>query len=555
MHGWTIAYGFKQSSEMICDEQLWFHNFSLNKFPKDRVDKESDEKKVFFDGYVFDKERYTTGSDDWETVLFQRICSDLPSTLKELRGGFCGFTFDKKSGEVQAFTDHVSNKSLYYYVNDSKWMVGTNIDDMVKVLKTNGCNLTFNNNAAKYMLTYGFMLDESTFVSEIRRILPGQIISILSGKVSEKIYYQLNHKEKDMSEDEAVELVDCCFREAVRREFEKDKEYGYKHLVDLSGGLDSRMTSWVAHEVGYTDQINFTYSRAGYLDEKIATEIAKHLKHEFVFKMLDDIAWMKDLEEIVSLNNGASLFLGISGGRRALELIDTNQFGIEHTGMIGDAILSTFYHDEAFSSGAPQFGYNRYSDRLKCEFDISILDRYPTQEIFAVYTRGILGAQSSYMIRQHYVETSSPFMDVDFLEAVFSLPFRYRNKHYIYLKWLKEKYPEATFFGWEKWGGINPRTDQVWKRRIKTTKRLAQNFISNISGKTNDYHMTPMDYWYSKDRSVQDYFDQFYQQVIHEAKIAELLRKDIQVMYEDGNVFEKGMALTVLAEIKRYFLD
>ena len=35
-----------------------------------------------------------------------------------------------------------------------------------------------------------------------------------------------------MTEDEAIELVDQSFRKAVKREFEKDKEYGYKHLVD-----------------------------------------------------------------------------------------------------------------------------------------------------------------------------------------------------------------------------------------------------------------------------------------------------------------------------------
>lgn len=56
-------------------------------------------------------------------------------------------------------------------------------------------------------------------------------------------YYSLDnsHVKQDMTAEDAVELIDRYFRQAVKREFDKDKEYGYEHLVDLSGGLDSRM--------------------------------------------------------------------------------------------------------------------------------------------------------------------------------------------------------------------------------------------------------------------------------------------------------------------------
>ena len=298
-----------------------------------------------------------------------------------------------------------------------------------------------------------------------------------------------------------------------------------------------------------------TYSRSGYLDEEIARKVAGYLRHEYIFKMLDDAAWMKDIDDITSLNNGAALFLGITGGSRMLGLLNTDQFGIEHTGMIGDAILSTFYHDRDFNFGPPRLGFHRYSERLQYSFDEKILSKYPCQEMFAIYTRGILGAQSSYITRQHYVETSSPFMDVDFLETVFSIPFEYRDRHHIYLRWMKEKYPQATEFGWEKWGGIKPREDQIWKRRFRTLHRLLDMKVATLLGKSSIDNMTPVDYWYNKEPSIQMKFEQYYRGYVNSPMISDALRADIQKMYKEGTVMEKGMALTVLAEVKKYFTE
>lgn len=59
-------------------------------------------------------------------------------------------------------------------------------------------------------------------------------------------------------------------------------------MVDLSGGLDSRMVSWVANDMGYKEQLNISYCKEGYYDEKISKEIAKYLNHEYIFKYLDD---------------------------------------------------------------------------------------------------------------------------------------------------------------------------------------------------------------------------------------------------------------------------
>lgn len=557
MYGWVITNNLDTTYISGCTNlgKLLFCDDSLNKFPNDRIQIETDKRTFFLDGYIYNKDKFAGEREEWKCSFVNKVMRDFPGVLTELRGGFRGILFNKEADEVITFTDQIANKAIYYYVSGDKWMVGTHLNDMVAVLKANDQKLTFNDTAAKYMLSYGYMLDDSTFIKEIHRVLPGEYVTINEGKATSERYYLIPNQEIQMTEEEAVERIDASFRQAVQREFEKDKEYGYRHLVDLSGGLDSRMTCWVAHSMGYTDQVNMTYSRSGYLDEEIARKVAGYLKHEYIFKMLDDAAWMKDIDDITSLNNGAALFLGITGGSRMLGLLNTDQFGIEHTGMIGDAILSTFYHDRDFNFGPPRLGFHRYSERLQYSFDEKILSRYPCQEMFAIYTRGILGAQSSYITRQNYVETSSPFMDVDFLETVFSIPFEYRDRHHIYLRWMKERYPQATEFGWEKWGGIKPREDQIWKRRFRTLHRLLDMKAAALTGRNSIDNMTPVDYWYNEDPSIQMKFEQYYQSYVNSTEIPDTLRVDIQKLYEEGSVMEKGMALTVLAEIKKYFTE
>ena len=531
------------------------YNHILNKFPKDQVFCDRNNRICFLDGYVHNKHDFIEdSSQNWSESFTDAVSEDLAQSLSKLRGGFCGYVYDKNTETVAAYVDQVSVKSLYYYADEEGWIISSCLEYMVKVLHSNEFTYDFNETAAKYMLTYGYMIDDSTFIKQIHRVLPGNFVRLDRGITESVRYYSINNKEIQMTENEAVEKIDAAFRQAVAREFDKDREYGYRHLVDLSGGLDSRMVSWVAHDMGYTDQVNITYCQNGYRDEKISKKIAESLQHEYIFKALDDAQWMFDIDKITSENNGAALCSGITGGDRMLQILNSDMFGIEHTGMIGDAILSTFYHDKEFNYSKPRFGLHMHSERLKYEWNSAILEEYPCQEMFAVYTRGILGAQSSYMIRQQYVETASPFMDVDFLDTIFSVPFEFRNRHHIYLKWMKDKYPGSAEFGWEKWGGIKPKESHIFFRKIRTTERLLWMGFCKIFKIVNEDTMAPLDLWYRNDKELQAFWTQYFNDNIKNPILNKELVKDIVFLYEEGDVTEKSMALTVLAMAKKYFL-
>ena len=139
-----------------------------------------------------------------------------------------------------------------------------------------------------------------------------------------------------MGMNEAIELIDQGFRKAVKRCFDKDTEYGYKyHLVDLSGGLDSRMTTWVAHDMGYRNIVNICYSQSTSLDCQYAKDVAHFLGNQFYVKYLDEASFVREVEEVTKKNFGMGYYAGITGGNQFLKFLNFRVLGLEHTGQLG----------------------------------------------------------------------------------------------------------------------------------------------------------------------------------------------------------------------------
>jgi asparagine synthase (glutamine-hydrolysing) len=403
------------------------------------------------------------------------------------------------------------------------------------------------------MLTYGYMLDDSTYVQEIHRLMPGCFCVIGKDSIQMTQYYKIGVPERQMSKEEAIEILDKAFRRAIAREFDKDREYGYRHLVDLSAGLDSRMVSFVADDMGYTDQLNITYSKLGYQDDTIPAKMARHMGHEYLFKSLDDIKWMYDIDEMTLKNNGAAACLGMTGGNRLLQSLNLEHYGIEHTGISVEIPISGYYHDKETACGKPQFGLNGYSTRLHYDFDEKILDQYETQDIFSMYTRCILGMQTSYMTRQHYLEATSIFADVDMLDEVLAIPIEYRLNYKLYLDWAKARYPDATKFGWEYWGGVKPKNSHIFFRKVKTTQRLLHDGLCRLFRVPNTQSMNPMDYWYNNDEKLRAYLQEMYEARIGNAVLPRELAEDMKMLYRTGNFTDKSLVLTVLSAVNNYF--
>lgn len=300
---------------------------TLNKFMEDKAFFEDKDCIFILEGVIYNK-----------TSLFKKYCEQTINGLlqrmyalrgcefyNEFRGSFSGIIKEKETKKTIVFTNHIGDSPVYYLEQDGIFVVGSQINYLIDFCREKQINLTFNEDCAYQMLTYAFVPTDDTYAKEIKRLPAGRYLIYSNNKLQEYTYHSfVNNSQKNYSlnEEDLIEEIDNAFRNAVQLEWNKDKEYNLDHLADLSGGLDSRMNMWVAHDIEKRNATILTYCKKGYLDEKIAKEIAEYWGDRFIFSPLDDAAFMYDIDEITFLNGGLSLYSGITGGKRLLESID-----------------------------------------------------------------------------------------------------------------------------------------------------------------------------------------------------------------------------------------
>lgn len=525
---------------------------TLRKFEQDKLFQIEEHYRVILDGCLLNK----------ETLMLQYRADSLFALIlkmygegrqeeffREFRGPFCGALYDKKRDIWFIFTNHTGEKCVYYYQHPQGYVASTDVNWIYDICKENQLSLSIDENGVYQLLTFGFMEDDSTCAKEIKRLRGGTYLRIERGQVAVKSYHTFI---KDRSlfegcrEEELVELVENAFAAAVKMEFDKDMEYGYGHICDISGGLDSRMNMWVAHDMGYQDFQLLTYCKSNYLDELIAKEIAAYWKDALLVKPLDDIRFFYDIDKLVKMNGGTSLYCGITGGERLLETLDWKSFGIQHTGMIGDAVLGSFAEsEEEFNRGLPS---GRYSERLRDRLKTNRYQKeFQDHEIYLQYTRCFRGAANTIQIRNYFTEVWSPFMEPDFLQMCMNIPVEFRAGHRIYKTWILKKHPAAAEYRWEKINGLLTESKTRLRMR-KLIQRGPQALKRRIGGnrKAVDYGMNPLDYWIERDSQVSGYMEAYFEksETYCSGLLSDELRKDLRLLFETGNGMEKCMALT-----------
>jgi len=522
-------------------------------------------QKFFNDSIIFENDSFLiethgvflgireTGLGKLASFLIKAYLLNGETFVNELRGSFFLHLFDKQKDKHLVYTNHVGDQRVFYYAKGNEIIVSNSIKAIIQ--SKNSTHFHLNNTAGYYLLTFGYMLHDLTLVNEIHRLRPGAYLVIENQSLKIKKYYQLrNSPNTSITTEEAIDHIDLLFRKAIAREFEKDLEYSFEHLSSLSGGLDSRMTTWVAHEMGYFPMTNFTFSQTGYLDMSVAQDIANDLKHEWVFKSLDHGDFLTNLEDVISINEGISTYSGQTHGKRAVDLLNLDRFGVFHTGLVGDVIISSFLKTDQYES--PSFG-KMTSDKLIQKLPKETLSDYENQELFLIQNRGFNGALTGCGPIQQYTEVASPFLDVDFLDYCMSIPLHLRKGHFIYKKWILEKHPKAADYIWETLGTtIKAKTIRIRGKSVPFTKLpqfIYQGIQLNLGLKDKTLlnsasHMNPFDYWYHSNPNLPTFFNKYFSENIHRISDPEL-KKDCEYLFK-GTTTEKMQVLSLLAAIK-----
>lgn len=452
-------------------------------------------------GVFFDNEGLVT--TDRSTYYFNKIIALYETQgenfANDLRGCFCGVIYDVQNDVLLAYTDHSSCRRIFFTQQNNFILISSDIHLLTSELYNLNSHVSIDINGALMLLQNGFMLGESTLISEVSKLKPGTTLIYKKNNFNIHRYFDLNYtKVVDLSFEEAIDKFEELFVSAINLEFERDKVQKCKHLITLSGGLDSRAIRIIAHDLGFNNVININMSQSKYLDQIISQEISNYFSDDHVYFSLDNAKYLyQDIEKSVKNNGGTALYNGNAHMDYMLNNINISNFRILHTGMIGDAIAGgSFIRDDKIDISKGMYSSVRDQVNFNVNFD------YSNQEMFLLYNRGINGAFNGIYSTQRKMEAFSAFIDPDFMTYNFSLPVKYRKNSKLYIAWMQKYHPLMLKFRWEK-TGLKPQAPRL----IVLFNRIKNGLIRRIFI-SNKLSMNPYDFWYATKTNFRNSIDE-----------------------------------------------
>lgn len=552
------AYQENCITEEIENREFTIKRNTLNKFLDDKAFRAAERYITILEGVLLNKKSlfsqyHVSSVADLMEKMYEK---EGETFFSSFRGSFSGAIYSRQQKTWIIFTNHVGDKHIYYYGSQNFFAAGSQVNYIADVCRAANRRLSFNEQSAYKLLTFAFMDNSDTLANEIKRLAPGHYLRCDNhGTVCLK--YFTFHKNTDkyagLCEDELCEIVDSKFKKAVASEYDKDDEYGYSHLADISGGLDSRMAMWVAHELEEDRHIYLkTYGGAGCLDEMISKEVAIKWKDELFVKPQNDASFLYDADIMTEMTNGVVLYSASTGMHRTLRQLNPGMFGLNHMGQLGDVILGSYINDIRRMNVCT----GRYSEKLADRLACSAEKDYDDHELYLLYTRGFRGILGTQPMISNFFEPVSPFLDVDFFQTCLDIPLEYRVGHRLYKKWIRKKYAQAADIKWEKMNAKISDSD-IKLKMINVSKRIENKMerMLKVPPKYTRHGMNPLDYWYHQNPSIRKFFDEYFwkgRELIGDLASPGLY-DDLTALFESGSVIEKTMAMTLESAAKLYF--
>jgi asparagine synthase (glutamine-hydrolysing) len=550
----NINFQYKKKIE---NKGLKSYSHLIPQLGEDKLFYEDENYTVVLDGVVLNRLSFMRPGLTWAdtVILLYQERGDL--FFEEWRGSFGGFIYDKKRCRYLIFSDQTGSKFIYYSFLGNNLMISTMIANLYALREDNGFSNNLCKTGAFMMLTFGYMLGGYTLCQDIKKLEPGYYAVFESGTLKTQRYCLLdNTTDNSITEKDAIEIFDKEFVHAIQLEFDHEKECGVKqHIVSLSAGLDSRMVSWVAHELGYTNQLNITFSQSDYWDEFIPKRIARDLKHEWLYKALDDGKWLYDIDDVLDVTGGNVTYSLQAHVSSLLKYLNTECFGMLHSGNLGDVVFSQFTHNKNISDKYI-FGNGAFSQKYLHMLDSSITEDFPNDEIANFYHRGFSGNNNGSMIEMPYVENVSAFTNWDLMNKVLKVPLHIRQNHNLYKKWILKKHIGAANYEWEKMGAKITTPTFRFMGKNRTAKQWLDIVWSRIGsplrGIDSKNHMNPIGYYLNNDKDLQS----FLKSQIEKASIInnKSIREAVEDLFNTGTALEKTQAITLVAAVNKFNL-
>lgn len=546
-------YFHSSSLKNIITEEFKYQNFTygrsvINKFLDDRILYEYENIIIGFEGVFYNK----TTKKSYDTIM-QQYEERGADFIKDIKGQFCGFIYDKKLDKLYVYNDHLSTKPLYIYHTKEIFIFTSELKVITKLLTELGISKKLDYDAVYSMLTFGYMLNNITYEKNTKKLNYATILEIDKNfEKQEKQYFKYVKKENfDLSKKEIIEEIDALLIDSVKQCWGKDAEYKYEHYSFLSGGLDSRVNLFLAKELGYKDVMTMTFSQSGSSDETIASEIVSKESFKHLFYSLENGKFLeKDLEKYILANDGLAILNGSASGYDFLSSLNHHNYGALHTGQIGDVLFGSFVKKLFRVEEAIMSNKKELLDKIS-SFPKLSNTYYNQSELFSFEQRQQHNTLNGDRTASHFTDMLSPFYNRALIEFCLTIPDVFKKDEAIYLDWFNAKHKNISEYKWES-AGVKPKNIHIVKY-AKQFKRYKNALLRRIGLNIND--MNPFDVWLRKNKRILKNLDKLFNQYIHSVEdeklqsiLNEMYNTDIKYSHYGRN--NKFLVITVLLSYK-----
>lgn len=529
----------------------------LNKFQDDRFLFENTKYILCFEGVNYS----AVGKPEDFIKEYEKRGKDF---IADLRGSFSGFIFSKADQEIIIFNDSLSTRTLYYYYEPNHgFAFASEMHVLSKLLRASGISLSYDLNGIYAVALYGQSFYNFTYVQQIKKLTYGSTLtySLSENKIQERSYFQFKRQEKKRALHDLIEEIDQLMIAAVQEEWQKDRDYGYEHFGLISGGMDSRVNTMLAKELGFKDINTYTYGSPKSSDITIAQRIAKdNFKTHSQFNLFNGKFLYEDvLNNYVKATDGLTYFTANAVIFSAFKGVNFERYGLVHSGQLGDTAMGSFIK--------PNFDYANQLDKIgvtgfvrikklleKPPFLKNIISDYQNSDndVFTYEQRQVHGTLMGDKVFNNFIDLASPFYSREFLELMLTVPTHLKINQEIYFKWLTAKHPQITNYKWDK---IGMKPNSKFNLKYGSLVKKYYNGGRKYLGLTYD-SMSPINTWLKKDSTILKEFDRLFDEHIHLVKDQEI-QKDLKLIYQN-DIFEfrnRFSVLSVLLGIKMHFYD
>lgn len=530
----------------------------LNKLQQDRFLKTFEDITICFEGINLSAELNSSAA------IFKAYNTTGIDFVSSLEGSFSGFVYDEKLGKIFLFNDHLSTKNIFYFYSKSKGFVfSSELLGLSSFLKKSNISYTRDSDAVYMMALYGFLLEDHTYIREVKKLPFGSILIYdLETKAFEiKKHHTYSAKKKEIKYSEAIERINALTEASVSQIWKKSEKYSSKNLSFLSGGMDARTNVIIAKDIGFDDIRTITFGQSNSKDVKYAQQISSGEKLDGFQRFLDHPDYLTDniIENYIKPNDGLMMFQTSAHASSTIKSFNLAPYSLIHTGQIGDLLFGSFAKENYnFFKNRASIGYTGFVGETsmldKIEALPEVLKKYQERgyEVYTYEQRVINATLVGDRSLNNSIDNYSPFFSKDLINLCLSLPNEFKTNQMIYFDWLKKHHPRALSYPWDR---INMKPDATWKIVSGLFFKKYVNGAKKYFGLKYD-SMNPYNTWL-KNESIMAKIDAIFNEEYQKSVLFQEIKEDLKKIY-NKNIFEyrnKFAVITALVASRLYFED